>query len=127
MIKRAANVTGIVFGSISAILGLIMMIVTLNLREIDFTSFGGDFYTYEYRATVVAAKSGQLTAMVLSLLLMMFGLFMIILFASKISEEDYKYLVLGNIKTVQKSVENLGTEVAKITGKDVTEENSSDQ
>ena len=70
-----------VFGVVGIVLGITIIIfgfIVLGKIESDYkvdenTSFGGDFYTYEYKATRVAAKNTDALATGIGFLLLAIG------------------------------------------------------
>lgn len=77
-------IIGIVFGVVIIILGL----CTLGMGSfVDHASFGGDFYTYSYRATRYAANNIFKLTKAVGCLTISFGLFDIAYFGCKLFEK----------------------------------------
>ncbi|MCI5679536.1 MAG: zinc-ribbon domain-containing protein [Bacteroidales bacterium] len=72
---------GLVVGTLSIVLGLIMLFTTTC--PIETTSFGADFYTYTYQGIVGVAKLLTSLVRVASMLLIGFGVFLDYYFIEK--------------------------------------------
>ena len=54
--KKAFSILGMIFGGVIVVMGIIVLTMDMG-THLDTASFGGDFYTYSYKATRAAANN----------------------------------------------------------------------
>lgn len=106
--KKTFCTAGIVAGAIIVIFGFIVLSLDTGYSGLESTSFGGDFYTYSYRATRVAAQNvcdlAEIVKKGFSFILIALGATDICFFGSKLPEKAEKKINVAedigtNIKT----------------------------
>lgn len=86
-LRKVLLILGVICGIITIVLGFKLAGMDCGYRQDTDTSFGGDFYTYSYRATARAANNVLAMTNILqsgfSYLLMAMGAFEILFFGGK--------------------------------------------
>ncbi len=65
MNRKTIKMIGMILGAIVIIAGIMIIVNpphTFSTSSADYASFGGDFYTYEYKATSIAASNAAVAA-----------------------------------------------------------------
>lgn len=89
--KKGFSVLGIIVGVAAVIFGIVVFVTNTYLPTPSDTSFGGDFYTYSYRATRYVSENlssiGKMLKLALGFILITFGLTDIAYFGVKLNEK----------------------------------------
>ena len=129
--KKAWNILGIVFGVLAIVFGIIILTQDTGYHP-DSASFGGDFYTYSYKATRAAALNIDALLKVVKL---SFGFLMFVLGGADICYFGQKCEKVSTEKTaidvaadepvkeeIETSLSQEETETAAGTDKEITDD-----
>lgn len=104
------SVFGIIFGIVILVFGFVVLDKVESDSKVEsHTTFGGDFYTYEFSATRVAAKNTETMAKGIGYILLAIGGISIISFAGKLLKKpvnNYPYYQYSAANTPQQMPNN---------------------
>ena len=115
--KKKFAYIGIVFGIITIILGITLFGAHCGVWQDTSTSFGGDFYTYSYRASARAADNvfdlAKAVTRCFAYLLISLGAFQSIFFACLIAKDKDSASVAEPVEVVSEEVPSISIETSE--------------
>ena len=98
--KKAFSTIGIIVGIAIVVMGIVVLRLKTGETYVESTSFKGDFYTYSYRATRIAAQNigylAQIVSKGIGFLLMAIGVTDICVFGCKLADTNKSPLASPN-------------------------------
>ena len=116
--KKTFSIIGIVVGAIVIVFGFIVMGLDTGSSYLYSTEFGGDFYTYSYKATRIAAENVNALAEIvnkgIAFILIAIGATDICVFGCKLADAKNPQITSAPITVKQETQAEVSEELPEI-------------